>query len=84
MRGPIKAFVMVGAADPHPALGWHYLDDRIQSQCGQRQPADVGISQPWRRDYLGCRVQRRLGLVQPAHPSERLTGEARDWALCTS
>jgi hypothetical protein len=69
------------ATDPHPALGWHYLDDRVQPQCGQRQPADVGICQPWRRDCLGCRVQRRLGLVQPAHPSERLTGKARDPAL---
>jgi hypothetical protein len=65
------------AADPHPALGRHYLDDRAQRQSRQRQPADVGICQPWRRDYLGCRVQRRLGLVQPALPSGRLTGEAR-------
>ena len=68
------------AANPHPALGRHHLDNRVQPQCGQRQPADVGIRQPWRRDCLGCRVQRRLGLVQPAHPSERLTGEARDRA----
>ena len=66
------------AADPHPALGRHHLDDRAQPQRGQRQPADVGICQPWRRDCLGCRVQRRLGLVQPAHPSERLSGETRD------
>ena len=71
------------AADPHPALGRHYLDDRVQPQCGRRQPADVGICQPWRRDCLGCRVQRRVGLVQPAHPSERLTGEARNRALRT-
>ena len=71
------------AADPHPALGRHCLDNRVQPQCGQRQPADVGICQPRRRDCLGCRVQRRLGLVQPAHPPERLTGDARDRALRT-
>ena len=46
------------AADPHPALGWHYLDDRVQPQCGQRQPADIGIYQPgaaivWAAGYSG-------------------------------
>ena len=64
------------AQNPHPALERHHLDHRVQPQRGQRQPADVGIRQPRRHDRLGRRVQRRLRLVQPAHPPDRLTGNA--------